>query len=55
MHHVDPLAPRWHFDGAQWVKIIPTNQDTNPEYVSVPYEDLWWSPEKGFTTPASNS
>ncbi len=55
MHHVDPLAPRWHFDGAQWVKTIPTNQDTNPEYVSVPYEDLWWSPEKGFTTPASNS
>ncbi len=50
MHHVDPLAPRWDFVAGQWVKAEPSYpQDTNTDYVSVPYEELKWTPEEGFT------
>ena len=56
LHYVDPLAPRWHVVAGQWVKHEAGHQqDTNPEYVSVPYKVLSWNPEKGFTTHASNS
>jgi len=36
----DYRTPRWNFIAGQWVKAEPSHpQDTNTDYVTVPYED----------------
>jgi len=53
---VDPYMPRWNFVAGKWVLSEPSMpQDTNTDYVAVPYEDLKWTPEEGFTLHASSN
>lgn len=52
----DYRMPRWNFVAGQWVIAEPTPpQPVNPEYLTVPYEELKWTPEEGFTVLSSSN